>query len=82
MLSAPRPLGLLPVPVLSSEKLVLEQPSITLAYFCCPRPTLGLLPVLPLLNSDVLFCAQERIPESQFVEISDVLFCAQESQNS
>ena len=34
---APPP-GLLPVPVLSSEKLVLEQHSFTFADFCCPRP--------------------------------------------
>ena len=46
----PRPLGLLLV--LNSEKLVLEQHSITFASFCCPRPPLGLLPVLPVLNSE------------------------------
>ena len=41
LLSAP-PLGLLPVlPVLNSEKLVLEQHSFTFADFCCPRPPLG-----------------------------------------
>ena len=49
----PSPLGLLPVPVLSSEKQVLEQPSFTFADFCCPRPPspLGLLPV-PVLSSE------------------------------
>ena len=33
------PLGLLQsLPVLTSEKLVLEQRSLTFADFCCPRP--------------------------------------------
>ena len=75
------------LPVLNSEKLALEQHSITFAYFCCPRPPgaaagaefreasfgatlhhfcllllsgppLGLLPVLPVLNSEKLVLEQ------------------------
>ena len=42
LLSALLRLGLLLVlPVLNSEKLVLEQHSFTFAHFCCPRPTPG-----------------------------------------
>ena len=53
--AVPPTLGLLWVlPVLDSEKLVLEQHSITFAYFCCPHPPWGLLPVLPLLNAEKL----------------------------
>ena len=37
-----------------SKKLVLEQHSFTLAHFCCTRPPLGLLPVLPVLKSEKL----------------------------
>ena len=63
LLSVP-PLGLLPV--LNSEKLVLEQHSINFAYFCCPRPPLGLLPVLPLLNSEKLVLEQRSITFAYF----------------
>ena len=52
------PLGLLPVPVLSSEKLALEQHSFAFPDFCYPRPPhLGLLlvPVLVLEQHSFAF---------------------------
>ena len=58
----------------------------TLHHFCLlllSAPHLGLLLVLPLLNSDVLFCTQESQNSRNCMSyISDVLFCAQESHNS
>ena len=54
-----------PVPVMSSEKLVLEQHSLTLAHFCCPRPPLGLVPVL-VLNSEKLVLEQPCLTVAHF----------------
>ena len=53
LLSAPFPLRLLPVlPVLNSQKLVLEQHSCTFAHFCCPRsPPWGCCRCCWVLNS-------------------------------
>ena len=52
-------LGLLPVPVLSSEKPVWEQYSFSFADFCYPRlsPPLGLL-LVPVLSSEKLVWEQ------------------------
>ena len=54
------------LPLLKSDKLVLEQHSFTFAYFCCPRPSLGLLPVLPLLNSEKLVLEQHSFTFADF----------------
>ena len=59
------PLGLL-VPLLNSEKLVLEQHSLTFADFCCLRPPpRGLLPV-PVLNSEQLVWEQHSFTFAAF----------------
>ena len=54
------------LPVLNSEKLVLEQHSFTFADFCCPRPPpLGLLPV-PVLHSEKLVLEQRPFTFADF----------------
>ena len=60
------PLGLLPVPVLSSEKLGSELHNLTFADFCCPRPpSLGLLPV-QVLSSEKLVLEQHSFTFAYF----------------
>ena len=58
------PLGLLPVPVLSSENLVLERHALLLT-FAVRAPPLGLLPV-PVLNSEKLVLEQHSFTFADF----------------
>ena len=54
----PDPLDCLDCLDLGLEELVLEQHSFTFAYFAVRAPPLGLLPVLPVLNSEKLVWEQ------------------------
>ena len=65
------PLGLLPVPLLNSEKLVLEQHSSPLLTFAVHAPPLGLPPV-PVLSSEKLVWEQK--PDR--CETQDTLRCS------